>query len=232
MELIAAVLLAGPLGYLARSSRSGLILYLIAWAVILPIQTVVVAGDGNLELLYWVFNALILGLGVGLNRFGRRLSRARRGESSGAGPDAQRTRSHGSIGGMNIDDAKALALRSIQHHGRRHARRLRRGRAPPTAVNREAKDEPPARRGARPGGLLRHRAVAARRRSPTCAGRSTRWSPRATSSSCTARCRAGTSRPFVGYDEDAPGRHEAFPPTGTRRSPPRRRTGCGSPTAR
>ena len=77
MELIAAVLLAGPLGYLARSSRSGLILYLIAWAVILPIQTVVVAGDGNLELLYWVFNALILGLGVGLNRFGRRRREAR-----------------------------------------------------------------------------------------------------------------------------------------------------------
>jgi len=72
MELIAAIVLAGPLGYFARSSRSGLVLYLIAWAVIFPVQTVVVAGDGNLEFSYWVFNALILGLGVGLNRYGRR----------------------------------------------------------------------------------------------------------------------------------------------------------------
>ena len=77
MELIAAILLAGPLGYFARSSRSGLVLYLIAWAIIFPIQTVVVSNDGGLDLLYWVFNALILGLGVGLNRFGRRRREAR-----------------------------------------------------------------------------------------------------------------------------------------------------------
>ena len=71
MELIAAILLAGPLGYFARSSRSGLVLYLITWAIIFPIQTVVVSNAGDLELLYWVFNALILGLGIGLNRLAR-----------------------------------------------------------------------------------------------------------------------------------------------------------------
>jgi hypothetical protein len=77
MELIAAVFIAGPLGYFARTSRLGLVLYLIAWAVILPIQTVVVydAGDGGV--LYWIFNALILAGGLTLNRFGRRRREAR-----------------------------------------------------------------------------------------------------------------------------------------------------------
>ena len=40
MELIAAVLIAGPLGYFARS---GLLIYLVVWAVIFPVQTVVVS---------------------------------------------------------------------------------------------------------------------------------------------------------------------------------------------
>jgi len=77
MELIAAVLLAGPLGYFARSSRSGLVLYLIAWAIIFPIQTVVVFDAGGQDPSYWVVNALIFGLGIGLNRFGRRRRQAR-----------------------------------------------------------------------------------------------------------------------------------------------------------
>jgi hypothetical protein len=80
MELIAAVLLAGPLGYLARTRRQGLTLYLAAWAVIFPIQTAIVfsAGNGdNDDPLYWVFNALILGLGVGLNTLGARLRERR-----------------------------------------------------------------------------------------------------------------------------------------------------------
>jgi hypothetical protein len=79
MELIAAVLLAGPLGYFSRSSRSGLIFYLIAWAIIFPIQTVVVfdAGDGDGDVLYWIFNALILAGGIALNRLGRRRREAR-----------------------------------------------------------------------------------------------------------------------------------------------------------
>ena len=78
MELIAAILLAGPLGYLSRTARRGLVLYLIAWAVIFPIQTVVVFADGGNDPLYWVFNALILAFGIGLNRLGHRL-RHRRG---------------------------------------------------------------------------------------------------------------------------------------------------------
>jgi hypothetical protein len=71
MELILAVLGAGPIGYFTKTRRTGLIAYLVAWAVVFPIQTVVVfnAGDGD-DTLYWVFNALILCGGIGLNRLG------------------------------------------------------------------------------------------------------------------------------------------------------------------
>jgi hypothetical protein len=80
MELILAVLGAGPIGYFTSSRRKGLIAYLIAWAVVFPIQTIVVfnAGDGN-DTLYWVFNALILCGGIGLNRLGSVLRERRRG---------------------------------------------------------------------------------------------------------------------------------------------------------
>ena len=82
MELIAAVLLAGPLGYFVRtrSRARGLGVYLALWAVIFPIQTAVVHADdpGAIEPLYFVFNALILCVGIGLNTFGARL-RERRG---------------------------------------------------------------------------------------------------------------------------------------------------------
>ena len=87
MELIAAVLLAGPLGYFARTRKQGLVLYLIVWAVIFPVQTVVVYSDtdpsGN-DWLYWVFNALILAFGLGLNRLGHALRQRgfRRAEGS------------------------------------------------------------------------------------------------------------------------------------------------------
>jgi hypothetical protein len=78
MELIAAVLIAGPLGYFVCNSRASLIAYLALWAVIFPIQTVIVfnAGDGD-DTLYWVFNALILCLGIGLNRLGAHLRERR-----------------------------------------------------------------------------------------------------------------------------------------------------------
>jgi peptidoglycan/LPS O-acetylase OafA/YrhL len=74
MELIAAVLIAGLLGYLVQPARRARIAYLALWATIFPIQTVVVfstSSDGNA--LYWVFNAIILSLGVGLNAAGARL---------------------------------------------------------------------------------------------------------------------------------------------------------------
>lgn len=89
MELIAALLLAGPLGYFIRHPRRGLIAYLVVWAIIFPVQTVVVYADtdpsGN-DWLYWVFNALILAFGVGLNRLGARLAANRRSRRAAASP--------------------------------------------------------------------------------------------------------------------------------------------------
>jgi hypothetical protein len=78
MELIAAILLAGPLGFFSRTARRGLVLYLIAWGVIFPIQTAVVLTDSGNDALYWVFNALILGFGIALNQLGHRLRGRRR----------------------------------------------------------------------------------------------------------------------------------------------------------
>ena len=63
MELINAVLIAGPLGFLIRDRRGSLGLWLGIWAVVLPIQTIVVSNDSGLDALYWVFNAGILALG-------------------------------------------------------------------------------------------------------------------------------------------------------------------------
>jgi hypothetical protein len=77
MELIAAIALAGPAGYLARTPRQGLALYLLAWVLIFPIQTISVDHDGHLDWAYPVVNLVILGLGIALNRLGARL-RARR----------------------------------------------------------------------------------------------------------------------------------------------------------
>ena len=73
MELIAAILLAGPLGFLARTPGRGLVTYLVVWAVIFPVQTVVVYADsdphGN-DWQYWLVNAAILAAGIALNRLG------------------------------------------------------------------------------------------------------------------------------------------------------------------
>jgi hypothetical protein len=80
VELILAILGAGPAGFLMKTRRRGLAVYLCLWAVVFPIQTVVVfsSGDGGGDALYWVFNALILGLGIGLNECGRVLAQRRR----------------------------------------------------------------------------------------------------------------------------------------------------------
>ncbi len=80
MELILAVLGAGPMGYFTRTRRAGLWLYLIAWAVVFPIQTVVVfttTEPGSDDYLYWVFNALFLAIGVALNLLGSALRERR-----------------------------------------------------------------------------------------------------------------------------------------------------------
>jgi hypothetical protein len=88
MELILAIAGAGPMGFFA--SR-GLALYLAAWAIVFPVQTVVVFSDGHGEFSYWVVNAAILAGGVGLNRLGARLRRQRLAiTSTSAGPPADR----------------------------------------------------------------------------------------------------------------------------------------------
>jgi hypothetical protein len=78
MELIAAILLAGPLGYFMTNSARSLGVYLLVWAVIFPVQTIVVENAGDLEVSYFVLNAVILALGVGLNRLGVRVAERRR----------------------------------------------------------------------------------------------------------------------------------------------------------
>jgi hypothetical protein len=79
MELITAILLAGPLGYFAPNRRLGLALYLVVWAAVLPIQTIVVHGENpdDINWQYAVVNAAILAAGVALNRQAARV-RARR----------------------------------------------------------------------------------------------------------------------------------------------------------
>ena len=72
MELMAAILLAGPLGYLTPNRRRGLILYLLVWAIIFPIQTVVVHSENpdDINWQYPLVNAAILAGGVALNQLG------------------------------------------------------------------------------------------------------------------------------------------------------------------
>jgi hypothetical protein len=78
MELIAAILLAGPLGYFGGTRRRGLVLYLLVWAVIFPIQTIdVYSTSSHGDILYWVVNAIILTAGIGLNPAGARLRERR-----------------------------------------------------------------------------------------------------------------------------------------------------------
>ena len=78
MELIAAIVLAGPLGFLVRSRP--LLAYLAVWAVIFPIQTVVVHAENADDIvpMYFVVNALILAGGIALNTLGARLRSRRR----------------------------------------------------------------------------------------------------------------------------------------------------------
>lgn len=80
MEVILAILVAGPADYFTETRKRGLIIYLALWTIVFPIQTVVVfsaSGDRS-DVLYWVFNALILCLGVGLNRLGSVLGERKR----------------------------------------------------------------------------------------------------------------------------------------------------------
>ena len=75
MELVAAIVLAGPLGYFVRSRP--LLAYLVVWAVIFPLQTVIVHAENadDIQPMYFVVNAVILAGGIALNRFGARRRR-------------------------------------------------------------------------------------------------------------------------------------------------------------
>jgi len=80
VELIAAMAIAGPIGYFSATRSTGLKLYLALWTVIFPIQTIVVINESSgddFEPLYFIFNACILALGIGLNTFGSRLGERR-----------------------------------------------------------------------------------------------------------------------------------------------------------
>jgi hypothetical protein len=82
MELIAAVLVAGPLGYFVQTGTRirGIVIYLVLWAVIFPIQTFVVHAENadDIETMYFIINMLILSGGIGLNTLGARLREWRR----------------------------------------------------------------------------------------------------------------------------------------------------------
>jgi hypothetical protein len=84
VELAAAVLIAGPLGYFSLNRRRALGLYLLVWAVVFPIQTVVVhlVSPGDFEPLYFVVNAAILTGGIGLNQLGARIGARRASPAS------------------------------------------------------------------------------------------------------------------------------------------------------
>jgi hypothetical protein len=85
MELIAAVLIAGPLGYFVRPRKRALFAYLGFWAVIFPLQTIVVVPDEASDPTYWVLNAVILAVGIGLNRLGAMFGERRQAASASAG---------------------------------------------------------------------------------------------------------------------------------------------------
>ena len=82
MELILALLGAGPIGFFSPTRRRALTAYLCLWAVVFPIQTIVAFSESGSDdnALYWVFNALILCLGIALKRGGALLAERRRGE--------------------------------------------------------------------------------------------------------------------------------------------------------
>jgi len=80
MELILAILGAGPIGFFVSGRRRAVLVYLCLWAVVFPVQTIVVFSENGSDdnAMYWVFNTLILGLGIALNRGGILLSERRR----------------------------------------------------------------------------------------------------------------------------------------------------------
>jgi hypothetical protein len=77
MELILAVVGALPIGYITSTRRTGLLMYLAAWAVVFPIQSAAIGFFTDFDPLYLVVNAVILAAGIGLNRLGSHLRERR-----------------------------------------------------------------------------------------------------------------------------------------------------------
>jgi uncharacterized protein YqgC (DUF456 family) len=86
MDLILAVIGAGPIGFYTSTRRKGFLVYLAAWTVVFQVQTIVlfIIDDGANNAVYWVVSAVILCLGIGLNRLGSVLRERRRGGSGTA----------------------------------------------------------------------------------------------------------------------------------------------------
>jgi hypothetical protein len=82
MELILAILGAGPIGFFVSARRRALLVYLCLWAVVFPVQTIVVFSENGSDdnTFYWAFNTLILCLGIVLNRGGALLAERRQGK--------------------------------------------------------------------------------------------------------------------------------------------------------
>jgi hypothetical protein len=87
MEIALAILGAGPIGFFTDTRKRGLRLYLLLWAIVFPVQTLVVYLMGDLEAaLYFVTNVAILAIGIGLNLVGSMLGERRRGRTVAPGP--------------------------------------------------------------------------------------------------------------------------------------------------
>lgn len=80
MELLLAILVAGPLGYFVTRRRA-LFCLLAAWAAVFPVQTAVVRSEGDLDWSYRPLSVVILGGGLTLNHFGSVLATRRRGSA-------------------------------------------------------------------------------------------------------------------------------------------------------
>jgi peptidoglycan/LPS O-acetylase OafA/YrhL len=91
MELIAAVFIAGSLGFFVTPRKRALVAYLVLWAVIFPIQTIVVFSEDGSDnnLFYWILNTLILCAGIGLNRLGAVLGERRRARAGASQVEAR-----------------------------------------------------------------------------------------------------------------------------------------------
>lgn len=79
MVQIATLLLAGPLGYFCQSRKKGLVIWLLALAVLLPIQTILVLPDDDEPIAYLLVQVVTLAVGLGLNALGARLRERRAG---------------------------------------------------------------------------------------------------------------------------------------------------------